>query len=224
MIQSVEQESSGYKAFRIAPAIAQCVMDPFLSISYIEQGTPSFARPQAGYTTFFWVDSDSQGALRIETGLLGEKIISRGSAVGLFCGRGVTSRVSPVGDSVRYLQVEIKISSSKELLDAHWCTVVGSLEKGLSVPGHEPAFQIACGMKKPSFWSDNNEYIHFVGTCDGAYWNQEPFKGTQRKWYIQGVPLQEPLDIFSSLAMCDRVRNRLVLLAYKRGELGVLSG
>lgn len=222
MILAVEQEGSGFYAFRLAPAIAKCVMDPFLSISRIEQQNPSLARPQAGYTTFFLVDSDSQGPLLIETGLIGEKIVECGSAMGLFCGRGVLSRVSPVAESVRYLQIDIKLPSSKELLDAHWCSVVGSFADGCTIPGHKPAFHVAFCSENPEFWNEN-ESIHFVGKSDGSSWSQNPFPGENRKWYIQGQPLQEPLDLFSSLAMSDRVRNRLVLLAYKRGELGVLS-
>ena len=222
MIQAVEQESLGFYAFRLAPAIAKCVMDPFLSISRIEQRIPSLARPQAGYTTVFLVDSDSQGPLLIEAGLIGEKVVECGSAMGLFCGRGVLSRVSPVAESVRYLQIDIKLPSSKELLDAHWCSVVGSFADGYTIPGHNPTFHIAYCVGKPDFWNKNGS-IHFVGRNDGSSWSQNPFPGANRKWYIQGQPLQEPVDIFSSLAMCDRVRNRLVLLAYKRGELGVLS-
>ena len=62
MIQSFEQESHGFHAFRLAPAALKGVMDPFLSISVVELKTPTMPRPQAGYTTFLFVFPSSGNA------------------------------------------------------------------------------------------------------------------------------------------------------------------
>lgn len=218
MIEANEQKSIGYHAYRIAPAIVRQVMDPFLSISVIKQEDPSFARPQAGYTSFFWVDIDSPGGLIIETGTLGVRILEPGEVLALFCGRGVLCRTKPQKDSVRYLQADIKISMDHELLDAHWKECVSKATYGYYIPGHKP--DIFVGLRGEQV-NHTPKDIQFFGTPDGKKWSTESFS-SDKEWCLQGDPLQEPVDIFSSLAMSERVRNRLVLLEYKRGALGHL--
>ena len=219
VIQASEQKSTGYHAYRIAPAIAKRVMDPFLHVSIVQQQDPSFARPQAGYTSFFWVEHDSPGGLVIETGNLGSRIVNPGDTLALFCGRGVLCRTKPQKKSVRYLQADVKISTETELLDAHWRTCTAHGESGYSIPGHDPDIYVGLSSREPEKW---NKKIQLVGSRDGAQWSTVPLSETDMQWFIQGEPLQEPMDVFSSLAMSDRVRNKLVLLEYKRGGFGDL--
>ena len=216
--QASEQKNEGFHAYRIAPAIIKQVMDPFLSISVIRQDEVSFARPQAGYTSFFWVCEESQGGLTIETGSLGTKTIAPGSTGALFCGGGVVCRTKPQHQSVRYLHVDIKITMEKEQLDAHWLSCVHDDSGGCIIPDHEPMFYVGLRESLPGSW---NKQIQFVGSYDGSKWGAKEAKA-KKQWFLQGEPLQEPLDIFSSLAMSDRVLNKLVLLKYRRGEFGQL--
>lgn len=222
MIRAIEQEQDGFHAFRIAPPIVQTVMDPFLQISVVTQSKQSMARPQAGYTSVFIVLADSEGDLIIETGSIGKKVIPKGGAQALFCGRGVLCRLSVLGERVRYLHVDVKISERQELLDAQWRTIVGDRERGFSILDHHPSFSVSLSQHVPPFWHSQCDPIHFVGTQDGAQWDTKPFLFDKKYWYLQGIPLQEPVDYFSSLALSDRVRNRLALLAFRRGELGAL--
>jgi hypothetical protein len=120
--------------------------------------------------------------------------------------------------------VDVKIATQQELLDAHWRPLVGDWEKGVSILDHDPLFQIALSSTTPSFWNTQDDPILFVGSQDGAQWDTQTFSSQERKWYLRGDPLQEPVDQFSSLALSDRVRNRLALLAFQRGELGHLIG
>ena len=219
MLQASEQKTEGFHAYRIAPAIMKQVMDPFLSISVIHQTGTSFARPQAGYTSFFWVFEESNGGLWVETGTIGERMIEAGTAGAIFCGNGVVCRTRPQNEDVRYLHIDIKIAMKREQLEAHWLTCENDAKGGYTIPDHNPMFYVGLRTKAPHCW---NKQIQFVGTYDGSKWGK---KGSeeQKKWFVQGEPLQEPVDSYSSLAMSDRVLNRLILLKYKRGELGKLS-
>ena len=221
MIKAVEQKSLGFHAFRMAPAIAKGVLDPFLSLSLVRLLQPSMTRPQAGYTSVYWVDPRSPAGLRIETGKLGDRVVLPGQSVGVFCGNGVIIRLSPEQKEVHFVELEIKIAMKDEQQTAHWVGLQGSIEEGMYIENHNPAFFFARTRKAPAFWNPT-EGTNICATQTGEFWQRDAF-ADQEQWFFQGVPLQEPLDIFSSLAMCDRVYNRLVLLAYRRGELGVLS-
>ena len=217
MYQASEQKNEGFHAYRIAPAIIKQVMDPFLNVSVIHQTEPSFARPQAGYTSLFWVCEESESGLTIETGTLGTKTIAPGEAIALFCGSGVVCRSKPQRQSVRYLHVDVKISMHKEQLDAHWLSCLYDSSGGYTIPGHEPMFYV--GLENPpESWE---RPIQFVGSYDGSQWGVKR-TSVDPQWFLEGEPLQEPLDIFSSLSMSDRVLNKLVLLKYRRGEFGQL--
>jgi|GEM_PF-6794208 len=221
MITASEQQGLGFHAFRMAPAIAKGILDPFLSLSFVRLRQPSMTRPQAGYTSVYWVDPSSSSGLRIETGLLGTRIVTPGAAQAIFCGNGVVMRLSPEHKAVRFIELEVKIAMKEEHQRAHWAEVVGSIEKGMHIVDHNPSFFYARSTGVPDFWKDENN-IQICSSLSGDLWNRSPFVD-QEQWFFQGRPLQEPVDRFSSLAMCDRVYNRLVLRAYKNGELGQLS-
>ena len=220
MLKASEQKTDGFQAYRIAPAIIKQVMDPFLSVSVIHQSNNSFARPQAGYTSFFWVQEESNGGLIIDTATIGSKRIAPGSVGAIFCGSGVVCRTKPQNDDVRYLHIDIKISQKREGLDAHWLTCVDDGMGGYTIPGHDPIFYVGLREELPHAW---DKQIQFIGLYNGSVWGKESMQSPQKKWFIQGSPLQEPVDLFSSLAMSDRVLNKLVLLKYKRGELGQID-
>lgn len=215
-----EQKSEGFHAYRIAPAIIKQVMDPFLHVSVVEQREQSFSRPQAGYTSFFWVHEESRGGLIIETGTIGHKIIPAGSSGALFCGNGVICKTKPQNADVRYLHIDVKIAMEKESLDAHWLTCVGDGLGGCTIPGHDPMFYVGLRENSPQSW---DKQIQFVVLYNGSMWGKSSMSTSKRQWFIQGEPLQEPVDLFSSLAMSDRVLNKLVLLKYRRGDLGPIG-
>ena len=221
MILSAEQKSEGFHAFRMAPAIAKGVLDPFLSISFVRLQQPSMARPQAGYTSIYWVDPKSPSGLVIETGTLGNRNVTPGEAAGIFCGNGVLVRLSPEKEDVHFLELEVKIAMQAEQQSACWADILGDLEEGMYVSEHNPEFFFARASHPPQSWSAEGR-TNVCATLTGQHWLREPFVD-QQQWFFQGKPLQEPLDRYSSLAMCDRVYNRLVLLSYRRGELGSLS-
>ena len=220
MLQASEQKNEGFHAYRIAPAIIKQVMDPFLSISMIHQKDLSFARPQAGYTSFFWVCEESNGGLIVETGKLGTKTIEAGAVGAIFCGGGVVCRTKPQKNDVRYLHIDIKIAMQKEQLDAHWLTCVHDGFGGYSIPGHEPEFYVGLRKQIPQYW---DRQIQFIGRYDGSQWCNNVGESSKKQWFVQGKPLQEPLDLFSSLALSDRVLNKLALLKYRRGDFGQIS-
>ena len=220
MLQASEQKNEGFHAYRIAPAIVKQVMDPFLSVSVIRQRDLSFARPQAGYTSFFWVLEESSGGLIIETGTIGSRTIAPGTSGAIFCGNGVVCRVKPQNEEVHYLHIDIKIATKKENLDAHWLTCSDDGMGGYTIPGHDPIFYVGNREKIPKLW---NKPIQFIGTYDGSVWGTECMNTPQKKWFVQGEPLQEPVDLFSSLAMSDRLLNKIVLLRYRRGDFGQIN-
>ena len=170
MFSANEQKNEECHAFRIAPAVIHQVMDPFLHVSVIKQSHMSFARPQAGYISFFWVCDESKGGLIVETGTVGRRLIPAGSVGAIFCGNGVLCRTKPEKSVVHYLQVDIKIPMQKELLDAHWISCIDDGHGGYTVPDCEPFFYVGLRKDKPKFW---DKRIQFIGLYSGEMWSKE---------------------------------------------------
>ena len=225
-VQSVLLEKDGFVAKRMAPALLNAPMDPFLSITFTTLEGMEQARPLAGYSEIYIVLPSSQGDLEIETSLIGSRSLRSGESLGLSTGRGVVARLRGLGE-VSFIRIQINTPREKELQAPSWFPVENHADgEGIQLVAPNLSAQRLCIERCfiDGDWEgdDDRNYIIYHVMKD-AWCASSQFSGQGWFWIFGGVALQEPIDPFSSLAMSDRMRNRLVIECYKKGLLGRLD-
>ena len=202
-------------------------MDPFLSISFIMLEGVGQVRPLAGYSEIYMVLPSSAGELEVETSLLGRRSLRPGESLGLSTGRGIVSRLRGL-PAASFLRVQLNTPRQQELSSPCWFTAESRHEDEsvtlVSPDLSERGVHIARACVEAEWQGEEEKNYIVYDPARDAWCAASQLSETGWYWFFGGRPLQEPVDPFSSLAMSDRMRNRLVIECYKKGLLGQLTG